>query len=279
MKYGTEKYGYYDKYMATMGAFLAIAYWFADDSIPATIHGDDGGYVWRTSSSFHKVFASAGGYSIEVDTAADPDYDATGLGRIHRRSAPTELALSTPLSAGYKFGLHEGVGRVAAAIGAGWKESGSGEIRYLAECSLLTARVDEVEEAPDKVRFAVIYEGEELPGGSVIEHYELTRAGVTLDISLDQPEHEPMYIRIPLLATNGLDTTRIEQEDGRISVQLHGYRYSVTLPSGTKVQVAPARYGNRNGEYVLAEARIAGRTARLTFEISNNREELGIEAP
>jgi hypothetical protein len=195
------------------------------------------------------------------------------LARIHRKSAPTELALSTPLSSGNKFELHEGVGRIAAAIGAGWKERGSGEIRYLAECSLLTSRIDEVEESSDKVRFVVYYEGEELPGGSVKEHYELTRSGVTMDISLEQPEHEPMYIRIPLLTTNGLDTARIEQEAGRITVRLHEYRYSVTLPSEARVRIAPIRYGNRNGEYVLAEAQITGRAARLSFEISIDREE------
>ncbi|RAU99518.1 hypothetical protein [Paenibacillus sp. YN15] len=274
MKYGEEKYGYYDKYMATLGAFLAIGYWFADDCIPeAACPAEAGGYVWQTSASFHKIFANAGGYSLEMDTAADPNYDATGLGRIHRKGAPTELALSAPLSPGTKYGLHEGVGRIPAAIGAGWKERTSGTIRYLADCSSLASRLVVLEESPDQVRFAVIYEGEELPGGFVEERYELTGSGVMMDIVLGQTKDEPLYIRIPLLATNGRDEALTELTTGRITVQLHEYLYSVALPSAAQVRIGQFRYGNRNGEYVLAEAQATGNHVRLAFAITNLKED------
>lgn len=64
--HGTEGYGHYDSYLITLGAFLVIACRFADDSIveracPAEV----GGYVTATSPSFHKVFANAGGYSLD----------------------------------------------------------------------------------------------------------------------------------------------------------------------------------------------------------------------
>lgn len=268
MKYGTEKYGYFDKYMATLGAFLAIAYRFADDSIPeAACPADAGGYVWQTSASFHKIFANAGGYSVEVDTAADPDYDATGLGRIHRKGAPTELALSAPLSPGNKYALREGAERIAAAIGVGWTDRAGGSVRYLAECRSLASRLEVMEESPDCVRFAVIYEGEELPGGFVEERYALTGSGVAMDIKLGGSAHESLFIRIPLLATNGRDETAIEQEASRIAVQLHGYRYSITLPSEAQVRIGHVRYGNRNGEYVLAEAQSPGNRTRLAMAI------------
>lgn len=99
-KYGCEDYAYYDKYMITLASFIYMAYLFADDSIAPSekCPAQKGGYIALTSKHFHKVFAACGGYQLEFDTAADFDYDASGLGRIHKCGNSGELCLSVPFS-------------------------------------------------------------------------------------------------------------------------------------------------------------------------------------
>ena len=96
-KIGCEGYGYFDKYMVTMGSWACMAYRLADDRIPEVpCPAEKGGYVWQSSEHFHKLFLCAGGYTVQADTAADPHYDSCGIGRIHKAGAPAPLCLSVP---------------------------------------------------------------------------------------------------------------------------------------------------------------------------------------
>jgi hypothetical protein len=270
--HGTENYGYYDKYMITLGAFLAIGYWFADDSIPeAECPAAAGGYVWNTSPSFHRITAQAGGYSIQVDTAADKHYDATGLGRIHCRGVPTELILSTPLSHGDKYRLSGGLERTDAAIGPGWRDPQTGEIRYLAQCASLAAELQVLEESAERVSFQIIYRGEELPFGVLKETYQVSAEGVALEAELggtgDSGAQTEIYFRIPLIASNGQEVSRISSHAAGVQLELNGYSYKASFGQSVELQRATTRYGNRNGEYVLAQARMEGNKARLQIEV------------
>ena len=94
--YGCEGYGYFDKYMITAASFLYTAYLVCDDSIPVEQIPDLVPTVWQTSDHFHKIFLKSGGYALEFDTNADPRYDASGLGRVHRAGAPSVICLSVP---------------------------------------------------------------------------------------------------------------------------------------------------------------------------------------
>ncbi|MCC2686735.1 MAG: hypothetical protein K0R75_3634, partial [Paenibacillaceae bacterium] len=174
--YGTETYGYYDKYMITMGAFLAIGCLFADETIAeAPCPAEAGGYVLQTSPSFHKVFANAGGYSLEIDTQADLNYDATGLGRIHRSGVPTELGLSVPLTEGQKYKLRDGVQRICSGISPGWMGE-DGELRFLSELSeRLTCELAIVCANRSSVDFQLVYGGASLQGCQAVkERYQLS---------------------------------------------------------------------------------------------------------
>ncbi|MBR4960446.1 MAG: hypothetical protein IKY52_06085 [Clostridia bacterium] len=97
--YGCEGYGYFDKYMISLASFIYLAFLFCDDTIvPVPCPARTGGYTAQTSGYFHKFFANCGGYFLEWDTDADPHYDATGLGRIHKAGVPSELMLSVPFA-------------------------------------------------------------------------------------------------------------------------------------------------------------------------------------
>ena len=94
-KFGCEDYAYFDEYMITTASFLYAACLICDDSIPIG-KKDESPYAFSLSSHFHKTFLSAGGYFLEFDTEADPHYDSSGLGRVHKTGAPSALCISTP---------------------------------------------------------------------------------------------------------------------------------------------------------------------------------------
>lgn len=95
-RYGCEGYAYFDKYMITTASNFYAAALICDDSIPAAPDGDTAPAAYLTSDRFHKLFLKAGGYGLEFDLNADPHYDASGLGRVHRKGAPSAICLSLP---------------------------------------------------------------------------------------------------------------------------------------------------------------------------------------
>ena len=95
-RYGCEGYAYFDKYMITAASNFYAAALISDGSIPADPAEDTAPTVYLTSDRFHKLFLKAGGYGLEFDLNADPHYDASGLGRVHRQGAPSAICLSMP---------------------------------------------------------------------------------------------------------------------------------------------------------------------------------------
>ena len=95
--YGCESYAYYDKYMVTTASWAYLAYVMADDSIEeVSCPCENENYICKTSEHFHKVFLKYGDYFVEYDTKADERYDASGIGRIHKKGAPSAICLSVP---------------------------------------------------------------------------------------------------------------------------------------------------------------------------------------
>lgn len=104
-RYGCEKYAYFDKYMITTASNLYAAYLMCDDTIVASDIQDCAPSTFKTSSHFHKAFLKSGGYSLEFDINADPNYDANGLGRIHKAGAPSAICLSVPCPSSPKYNI------------------------------------------------------------------------------------------------------------------------------------------------------------------------------
>ena len=105
--YGCENYAYFDKYMITTASFLYAACLICDETIPCAEWDGETVYTAVTSEHFHKVFLRSGDYFAEIDTAADPHYDCSGIGRIHKKDAPSAICLSCPGTATPIFTLNE----------------------------------------------------------------------------------------------------------------------------------------------------------------------------
>lgn len=92
---GCERYAYFDKYMVTMGSWAALAARFADET-PLKPADEPRYGAFVSAKKFHIVCLTAGDYSAQFDYNADLHYDSDGLGRLHRRGAPTQICMSTP---------------------------------------------------------------------------------------------------------------------------------------------------------------------------------------
>ncbi|MBN1624680.1 MAG: hypothetical protein JXN10_11640 [Clostridia bacterium] len=294
-KFGSEGYGYYDKYMMTLGVFLFIGFHFSDDSIEEfPCPAETGGYVFETSGHFHKLFANCGSYSIEIDTAADFFYDATGLGRIHKTGCPSELALSA--SSGELHSLRyptPGAADEAMALCPGWVEDG--RYVFLGSCSKkenhsfayvrneypteeaftsfvdsfrhnLISEIEVLEEAQDFISFRINYSG----SADVSEIYTLSSGGVVVESVLNDSRERDILYLIPAFLTNGIDESSITYDSRKLVVSSMGFRYVVET-DGT-IEETRDILGNRNGLYGKYIAHGKGRGIKVAFSLEKEQE-------
>lgn len=240
---GCEDYAYYDKYMVTTASFLYLAYQFCDDSIhpttcPAT---EDGCYTWRTSDAFRKVFCKNGPYFVEAEWCSDPHYDASGIGRIHRRGAPSAICLSVPasLSPNYKIAKENPL-PLSICCGAytkfGWQ--------YCSEdgCSFNPVKVNEFSAS----NFTLI--------GSLTDCNNLT-----MNVSVDEAGVNiclvgtgTVGILLPAFWFDGEKYATIAETHNRISIGYQGWNCHYTTDG--YINNLDCICANRNGKYKMYRA-------------------------
>ncbi len=97
-KIGCETYAYFDKYMITTASYLQLAFFYDIDSVEEKTLNENEAFIYKTSDKFNKVFLSNKNYSVQVEMSADSNYDANGIGRIHKKGAPDSICISTPFA-------------------------------------------------------------------------------------------------------------------------------------------------------------------------------------
>ena len=235
--YGCEDYAYFDKYMVTAGSWLYLAYLFADDSAGESPCPSDGGsYVLETSGYFHKVFLKSGDYFAEYDTNADSHYDASGLGRLHRRGAPSALCLSVPFSASPNYAIDIENPSPFSICGGAVKDGAL--IRGC--CAGSEYRLIGKSEGDGGVK--AVFEC--LSGGSALftETCALSDGGAVITVS---GEGE-VQISFPVFDFDGETYTEKTVSDFSVEVRYGGW--SCRIESDAPV-AAGAAYANRNGRY------------------------------
>ncbi len=253
---GCEGYGYFDKYMITLASNIYCAYVMADDGIPVVdCPARVGGFTLRTSENFHKFVANCGGYMLEFELAADPKYDATGLGRIHRAGAKPTAALSVPFPktpANYAT-AGENLHPLAMCAGV---VSADGVVYACCEKQQLDVTVTREDTALVAFEVTCVVCGKRLT-----EAYEVSADGVKIRVS---GEGEIAYA-LPIFRFDGQVETAIEAETKRISVLYEGCRYTVET-NGELIDDG-SDYYNRNGAYRLYHAQGADSLClKLTIE-------------
>ena len=243
---GCEGYGYFDKYMVTMGSWAWLGCLFADESISAADEAPEA-TVFQTSPDFHRTFLQAGDYGIELDTDCDKPYDANGIGRIQRLGAPPMLALSVPFPCGAKKkpNYETGVTNVTPlAILPGWKMGKNWKYAYE---PVYTVR--ELKAEGDHARAVVeIARAEQAP---LRWNLDLSPRG--LEMVLVGTADEDLALTLPAFSFDGERHTTIDVSTTALAVGFNGWT-SRTETSGRIIDTKQM-YGNRNGFSRRCEAR------------------------
>lgn len=257
--FGCEGYAYFNKYMVTTATFAYLAYLFADDSIePLPCIAETGRYVYSTSEHFHKTFLKFGDYRLEYDTNADFRYDCNGLGRIHKKDAPSTICLSVPAPptpANYKVDIDNpgpmsicgGVIRDGKRIFACEKDA-----RYV-------LRAQEVTDTHAAAHWSIT-----LPDGTALEESSTVREdGVTLRYA-GEGEIAAM---LPAFVWDGYEKPLVSCDGCTACIRYFGWvcRYTCSVP----LTLTDALYANRNGHYRALEARAQG---EITVHIAIEKE-------
>lgn len=252
--YGCEKYAYFDKYMITAASYLFTAYLLSDDNIPVGTADDLSGESFQTTDHFHKLFLRAGEYFTEYDYRADYKYDASGLGRLHRKGAPSAISLSTPGTdtPNYEVNADDAVAFsiVPQVMYDGIWLSGADRdavhkiVRHESGKTDASAVIDCIWQNKEQIRSS----------------YLLNKDGLQITVS----GKGAVGLMIPAFSFDGKENTQIICRSKTLAVQYKNWQCVYELTAGTIVNTGKTGY-NRNGHYKLFRAVNDG---TLTVKIS-----------
>jgi hypothetical protein len=253
-RFGCEEYAYFDKYMITVASNIYAAYLVSDESIGLSTLPDNTPAVFETSRHFHKLFVKAGGYGLEFDFNADPSYDASGLGRIHRAGAPSQICLSVPCPKrpAYEIGVQKNTAlamNVTVRYNGEWVSATNADTKY----ELIASSMSETA-AYIAIRNVFAH------GANVISEYKVDGSGVEIKVI---GEEDVGYI-FPVFYYDGEHYSEIILEGSTICILYEGWmcRYSVGgIISDTNLLSA-----NRNGYYKVYNA-LGNREIKVKVEI------------
>lgn len=234
--YGCEEYAYFDKYMITVASALYAAYSVCDGTIAAHRSVTEDCSATVTSEHFHKLFLRSGEYGLEADTNGDPHYDASGVGRLHRKGAPSAICLSVPCPASpsYRVDVPQPSALtlcVALPCGDGWLlGADSGEYRVLSY-----GTESGIAKAVLVCTFA--------DGRCVTEEYSLDSTGLTLRLSGDGL----IGYALPAFDFDGAEHSEICKDGSILTVTYGGWQCRYRASSD--IVDLHRTCANRNGHY------------------------------
>ncbi|MBN1351512.1 hypothetical protein JXJ21_19015 [candidate division KSB1 bacterium] len=241
--HGCDSYGHLSSYGLLAANLFGVSALIADDSIAECAAPiDAGGYVLPIPDGFHRVFATCGPLHIQLDLAGQPEFDPTGLCRIHHSNKPSELALSTGIVAKPKYRTATPAFPQFIAIGPSWQNRFS-QFELLAAMAPQQYSVEITRQEQAVVEFRVTYE----TSRTVVETYALTPEQLEVMVSVGDG---PVRVTVPLLLTDGEAESEISQDETGFSVTYRGTCYRAeTLNSDVKIRRQKVQAPNRNGIY------------------------------
>ena len=265
-RYGFESYSAHSQYNLLPMAMLANAYeraatteTIAEKPAPA----DVGGFAFEVAG-LHKIFANAGGTYVEIDSAADSHYDATGLIRVHIKGVSPQLGPSDSLLAHASYNS-PGAAPQTMGVGVAW-QSADGKWQTLGETKPEKATIEIKAQTPARVAFDVTYQGGLAGVTSVVEHYVLTPGRVELTSEVPGYSGALRYMW-PVLADDGKTKSTINVNGNTVSVsQNGGVAQTFAARGASSVSVGAPLYSNHNGWARVAVAQYAnGSNAMLVI--------------
>lgn len=241
-KFGCETYAYFNKYMVTTASWLYLAYYFADDTIEERPCPSEGNCCWQTSKYFHQTFLNFANYFVQVDTKANYEYDASGIGRIQFRGAPVAICCSVPFAKEPHYTM-DIANPSSLAIGGGvetvdgwhytWEEGTAYRITEL-----------QFDDKCGRICMECVLPNQETLTQTVV----VTEKGV----SITAKGNGAVALTLPVFAFDGKTKTSICAGEQSVSTSYQNWRCSFTTDGAMKD--ANLLYGNRNGHYQRFDA-------------------------
>lgn len=242
-KYGCEGYAYFDKYMITTASFLYAAFLLSDESILAGEVDDISPESWQSSEHFHKVFLRAGNYFAEYDYRADYRYDASGLGRLHRKNAPGTICLSCPGTDTPNYEINAADAEPFAIVPAvccdgQWLSGAAPEVLH-------TVKEHGTQGKSAFARIQCVW-----PDKAEVESsWSLDENGLKIIVR----GKGKVGLMLPAFFFDGRENPRITASEKTLSIRYQDHECIWRLENGSLVDTASMGY-NRNGHYKLFRA-------------------------
>ncbi len=257
VRHGFEGYSFHSQYNLLAASMLATAWLFANDQIPeGTAPADVGGFVVHLPD-FHKIIANAGGLYVEIDTAADPNYNSTGLLRVHKAGVDPLVGPSDGAA----------IRDEPLAIGIAWQEGDRWQpLAGLGQGQIGAAEVIVRESQPHRVVFTVRYPVNRAAVKAVTETYELTPERVRVTTEVDGVA-DHLLVRFPAFVFDGQRASTIVVEKNRVWVRLGDSEqcFQVDAPDGVRLVRTGRWVRCRNGYLEPIEGMIPGRWVTYTL--------------
>jgi hypothetical protein len=260
LRHGYEYYSFHSQYNLLTAAMLALAWLRASDGADEqACPADTGGYAFALQPAFHKVFAAASGYYVEIDTGADLHYNPTGILRIQHGRLPPET-ISDGVTPQCDYTVPSRPSR-AFAVGPQWQDARS-EWHALASHGagdLEPTDVRVVRASRQDVEVLLEYRGR-LRGGAtaVRERIAVSALGVRVEHAV---EGNVSAVRqtVPVLVDDGRTQSQITVRKGRVEVARGTGRLAISVGAGAATTCAFLREPCRNG---FADAVVVEGTGR-----------------
>ena len=256
VRHGFESYSSHSQYNLLAAAYLAIAWSVADERIvEGASPADVGGFVVDIPV-FHKIFANSGGNYVEIETAADPHYNSTGLLR-------TEQGTDSHLGLGDNVPISE----APFTLGFGWRIGD--ETHALAEFSgeQVHASITGIEASPKAVRFSVVYQMENTGIKGVTESYTLTPDALSVSAMLDGPV-DSWRVTLPAFLSDGRNAGEVSFNENAATIRSGHFKqtFEVTAPPGSLLKKTGQIVSTRTGDYAVVESE--GKGNAVSYRLS-----------
>lgn len=256
-RHGFQGYSSHSQYNLLAASMMATAWNFADDAIAeGPCPADVGGYAIALPQ-FHKIFANAGGMYLEIETGADPEYNSTGLIRVHKSGVEPLIGPSDSAPI---------VGE-PLALGIAWKRGNDWK-------SLAQFGRDKVHGAtlavslatPEEVKFSVTYKIAQSNLSEIVESYDVTRNEIKVGTEA-KGNVTSVSVRFPALVFDGERATDIAIDGATGSVTLDQSRQTFTVKNDcAQWQRSGRLISFRNGFVEAIEAEVPGRQIEYSLK-------------
>ncbi len=251
LRRGFEAYSSHSQYNLLAAAYLAIAASASDETIAeGASPADVGGFVMHLPE-FGKIFANSAGHYVEIETAADPHYNSTGLLRVHRKGL--DAFLGPPNNAP--------AATVPLTLGISWPD-GAGGWQSLAQipADKLRASVSVTATAPDRIEFSVRYEIADAATRTVTESYQLSADSLVVSILLEGSQ-DRWRLTFPAFVTDGKHRgdTRVANDAVMVKSGASAQSLRLLSPHDGKLERTGRIVEMRNGDYEVIELSGPGR--------------------